>query len=127
LVTPKPPKHNGEEMINAREKKCAALALDPGAKEGEIDAAACAFFRSLRARGIIASQFDLTPGASVKNNELRFYFPNWGKHAGLHFDQIDPSYLRWVRRIWYTRLDDEGKEKWSYLMDEIEEYFDGHH
>lgn len=109
-------------MINEREKKFIRLALDPAAKKGEIDNAAVMFINSLRARGVTPEKLDLTPGANVANNKKRYTFPNWGKHKNQHFDQIDPSYLLWVKHKWYPNLDDEGKRSWAYLYNEIEEY-----
>jgi len=108
-------------MINEREKKFMRLALDPAAMKGEIENAAVMFFSSLRARGVMANQFDLTPGANVANSKYRFIFP-WGQHAGKHFDQIEPGYLRWVNRVWYPKLDEEGKDKYTTLHNEIKEY-----
>ena len=107
-------------MINEREKKFLRLALDPAAKKGEIDNAAVAFVNSLRSRGVMAEQF-FTNGASVSNSKYHYIFP-WGKHKGLHFDQIEPGYLSWVNRVWYPGLDDEGKDKYSTLYKEIKEY-----
>jgi hypothetical protein len=107
-------------MINEREKKFLRLALDPAAKKGEIDNAAVALVNSLRSRGVMPEQFFVN-GASVSNSKFRFIFP-WGQHSGKHFDEIDPGYLRWVNRVWYPKLDDEGKDKYSTLYKEIKEY-----
>lgn len=108
-------------MINEREKKFIRLALDPAAKKGEIDNAAVMFINSLRARGIMADQLDLTPGASVANSKFKYIFP-WGQHKHKHFDEIDPGYLRWVNRVWYLKLDDEGKDRYKILYNEIKDY-----
>ena len=108
-------------MINDREMKLARLALDPAAQKGEIDNAAIMFFRSLRGRGIMAEQFRIG-NTSEQNKRKKNIFPDWGKNANLPFDAIDHTYLRWILRVWFPKLDDEGKQSWSWLKVEIEEY-----
>jgi|KBSMisStandDraft_5_1062788.scaffolds.fasta_scaffold04137_5 hypothetical protein len=116
-------------MFNEREQKLIRLALDPGAHDGEIQNASVMVFRSLIARGIMADV--LINGVanskpkSVWEREPRYIFPNWqrSKWANMPFAEIDPSYLRWVVRVWYAKLDDEGKQEWMWLVNDIIEFF----
>ena len=108
-------------MINDREMKFVRLALDPAAHKGEIDNAATMFFHSLRARGILPDQFRIG-ATSQTNSKRRYIFPDWGKYANKPFDQIERSYLYWINRVWYAKLDDEGKASWKWLFEEINGY-----
>jgi hypothetical protein len=113
-------------MLTDTETKMMRLALDPGAKVGEIQNAAVMFFNSLRKRGIT---FDILNGKpqSQPQQQKQQHRPKimpFGKHRGMEFDDIDPSYLRWVHNKWFPQLDDEGKSTWNFLMRDIEDYFE---
>jgi hypothetical protein len=92
---------------NDREKKLIRLVLDPGAKEGEVANGAVMLFRSLIARGVMPDQLlgdnareKARPEAPPWRPVKLYIFPMWGKYAGQSFDDIDPSYLRWVHNHW---------------------------
>jgi hypothetical protein len=113
-------------MFNEREQKLIRLALDPGAHDGEIQNASVMVFRSLIARGIMADVLIngvINKPKSVWKREPTYIFPHWGKWSGRSFAEIDPSYLRWVVRVWYAKLDDEGKQEWMWLVNDIIEFF----
>lgn len=102
------------------------LALDPGAQVGEVQNAAVMFFTSLRKRGIT---FDILNGKPQQQQQRPQPQPKpktmpFGKHRGMQFDDIDPSYLRWVYNKWFRQLDEEGQKTWGFLMKDIEDYFE---
>ena len=111
-------------IYNDREQKLIRLALDPGAADGELQNAAVMIFRSLKNRGIMADALLNGKASSFhqQSKSSRYIFPDWGKNAGKPFDLIERQYLYWIIRVWYAKLDEDGKQSWRWLNDEILEY-----
>lgn len=111
-------------IYNEREQKLIRLALDPGAAPGELQNAAMMVFKSLKARGIMADALfgNQPPPPPPPPKSPKYIFPDWGKYAGMPFDQIERSYFHWLLRVWFPKLDDEGRKSWNWLQTEITEY-----
>lgn len=116
-------------MLNPREEKMLALAIDPGSQPGEADNAAVAFFRSLRKRSITLEQLKEGLGALngsgapppvISQPDFGTCVFPWGKHKGAMFMDIPPSYLTWA--IDWIEEEEERAKKMKSLLENIKSF-----
>jgi len=110
-------------LFSEREMKLWRLALDPGAKKGEIENAMVMIGNSLRSRNFKTEQLGFPSVPKVED---------WGatimplkKHKGKTIREIamtDPSYLSWCLH-WVKDGDEELQHKFKFLIVAINNFY----
>jgi len=115
-------------LLNDKERKLLALALDSAAQPGELASAALKLIEAWRKRGLRIEEFDSQtppPLASPKDYGLCIW--PWpvnrdGPYKGKNFRSIPPDYL--ARQLRWIQSDEKRFNQHQLLAFQIEKYLD---
>ena len=116
--------------LTERERQLLRLALCSSAQGGEITTSAEKLIQSLRRRNVESGAIETAlegigadePSTQISRPDYGLTTMPWGKHRGKMFMDIEPSYLRFIRR-WIADAPDRAV-KFKSLAEAIEQFLE---